>query len=146
MYIYLTTVGPGGMLNTVDINGNDYTYPPSDWITGGAAAGNSYYGQFLDLRDNGATNTIYQGSVLSTPVTIPTSNGNYYLMGMSVQNDNYFWENYNLEGTTTLGIPPVGNYYLTLGSSAAEFTVYWLRTRAYPPDGVMPSVTFGGVA
>ena len=144
MYIYLTTVGPGGMLNGVDINGNDYTFPPSDWLAGGTSAGAVYYGQVLDLRDSGASNTNYQGS-WGNSITVPTSNDNYYLMSMSVQSDDYFWENYNLEGTATSDIPPAGNYYLTLGSNGADFTVYWFRTRAYPPNGVMPSVSFGSV-
>ena len=146
MYIYLTTVGVGGMLNAVDIDGNDYTASPSGWVTSSSSTGRVYYGQVLDLRNNGASNTNYQASWSPTSITVPTSASNYYLMGMSVQSNGYFWENYNLEGTTTTDIPPAGNYYLTLGSDGASFTVYWVRVRAYPPNGVMPSVTFGSVA
>ena len=30
-------------------------------------------------------------------------------------------------------------------TSSSTFSIYWLRTRAYPPNGVMPSVSFGSV-
>jgi len=48
--------------------------------------------------------------------------------------------------TTTL---PTSAYPLgginTQGSQAAPGPFYWLRTRAYPPNGVMPSVSFSSV-
>ena len=31
------------------------------------------------------------------------------------------------------------------GAYTTPLTAVWLRTRAYPPSGVMPSVTFGAV-
>jgi hypothetical protein len=34
-------------------------------------------------------------------------------------------------------------YYST--SPSTSITTYWLRTRAYPPNGVMPSVSFGAI-
>ena len=39
-------------------------------------------------------------------------------------------------------------YYLVIAQAGygAVFTIYWLRTRAYPPNGVMPSASFGSVA
>ena len=43
-----------------------------------------------------------------------------------------------------------GNYWIGIGWEAAggSYSIgvfYWLRTRAYPPNGVMPTVTFGTV-
>jgi len=36
---------------------------------------------------------------------------------------------------------PSGGYQI----NGAPYTIQWLRTRAYPPSGVMPSITFGSV-
>ena len=42
----------------------------------------------------------------------------------------------------------IGDYYLFVGpdSPGASVSFQWLRTRAYPPNGVMPSVSFGSVS
>ena len=40
-----------------------------------------------------------------------------------------------------IGQAPAGS-----SSNTGGYTANWLRTRAYPPNGVMPSVTFGSVA
>ncbi|MCL4380909.1 hypothetical protein M1141_01390, partial [Candidatus Marsarchaeota archaeon] len=37
-------------------------------------------------------------------------------------------------------------YYAVGGAAATSETIQWLRTRAYPPNGVMPTVTFGSVS
>ena len=63
----------------------------------------------------------------------------------------YIYKNEAILNSTTT-VPPEGNYYIVVGaggdllSSKLEFSFNWLRTRAYPPNGVMPSVTFGSVA
>ncbi|MEM3572606.1 MAG: hypothetical protein QW530_02660 [Candidatus Micrarchaeaceae archaeon] len=36
--------------------------------------------------------------------------------------------------------------YIQICTGSANFLVYWTRTRAYPPNGVMPSVSFGSVS
>jgi len=54
------------------------------------------------------------------------------------------WINYQ-QATASYG--PAGTYILwnilTGGAEAGSGTVQWARTRAYPPNGVMPSVYFG---
>ena len=44
------------------------------------------------------------------------------------------------------------NLYIMLGQAGSgnvgdtgSFTASWIRTRAYPPNGVMPAVSFGSV-
>ncbi|MEM3827152.1 MAG: hypothetical protein QXR58_00945, partial [Candidatus Micrarchaeaceae archaeon] len=44
---------------------------------------------------------------------------------------------------TTYSLP--SSYYVFAGSNTGVYW-YWVRTRAYPPNGVMPSVSFGSVA
>jgi len=56
----------------------------------------------------------------------------------------------NYKGPTTpADFDNVGNVNLDIGGQAqdnAAFDVYWIRERAYPPNGVMPSITFESVA
>ena len=61
------------------------------------------------------------------------------------------WINYANEITQTTDIPSSA-LYLGInnnqgdGAAPPTPTLYWVRIRAYPPNGVMPSVTFGSVA
>lgn len=62
------------------------------------------------------------------------------------------WINYVNEITQTAEIPPSGLYYLGINNNQGDGTappiptLYWLRTRTYPPSGVMPSVSIGPVS
>ena len=48
---------------------------------------------------------------------------------------------------STTDAPTITNSYIGLGACGANsITFNWLRLRAYPPNGVMPSVTFGSVS
>ena len=52
----------------------------------------------------------------------------------------------SLQASTTYA-PTIANSYIGLGAwGAGSITFTWVRVRAYPPNGVMPSVTFGSVA
>ena len=58
--------------------------------------------------------------------------------------------NYTSIGSTTTGGTGTTTYFSFLGSDnsgtlSTPMSVSWLRTRAYPPNGVMPSVSFGAV-
>ena len=58
---------------------------------------------------------------------------------------NYVQEVSASDSTVTYGNYYVG--YIDSGGTYQHNTVYqWLRTREYPPNGIMPSVTFGSVA
>ena len=49
--------------------------------------------------------------------------------------------------TETTDVPTYGSAYIVLMTQySTSYTLQWLRTRAYPPNGVMPSVSFGSVA
>ena len=62
-----------------------------------------------------------------------------------------WYNNYNTYITSSNG---AGNLPSTINpsfgiyqqSTSTSVTFQWLRTRAYPPNGVMPSVSFGGVS
>ena len=43
-------------------------------------------------------------------------------------------------------IPSLTSYVYALGSWGAASTIQWLRTHAYPPNGIMPAVIFSGLS
>ena len=54
--------------------------------------------------------------------------------------------NYGDATTETTDVPTYGSAYIVLMTQySTSYTLQWLRTRAYPPNGVMSSVTFGSV-
>jgi len=78
------------------------------------------------------------------PSPIATTNVNAPAV-VSVYN-NILYANYNQVASISGQI--LANGYLTLSANTgynADFVVQWLRTRAYPPNGVMPTVSFGSI-
>jgi hypothetical protein len=71
-------------------------------------------------------NTNYIASIQETP-----SSTNILVNGVSLV-------------TSGTGMPS-GYYYSYLADASASDMMYWLRTRAYPPNGSMPSVSFSAV-
>ena len=59
--------------------------------------------------------------------------------------------NYGDKVVTTNSFTPNSTLYIGFNIAArivpnSELYDQWIRTRAYPPNGVMPSVSFGSVA
>ncbi|MCL5016553.1 MAG: DUF2341 domain-containing protein [Candidatus Parvarchaeota archaeon] len=74
------------------------------------------------------------------------STGQGILSVVSTGSIAYGYSNY-ITYSATSNVAPIGNYYIAIGSGAASgLKVQWLRVRAYPPNGVMPSVSFGSVS
>ncbi len=86
------------------------------------------------------------GSVGSIPYTF--SDDNVYSIDWVSTGEEGAYINYQKEITGKDTTVKIGNYYLFVGpdNSGASISFQWLRTRAYPPNGVMPSVSFGSVA
>ena len=54
--------------------------------------------------------------------------------------------NYVNPTTETSDVPTYANSYIVfIVQGSVTYTAYWIRDRAYPPAGVMPSVSFGAV-
>jgi hypothetical protein len=83
----------------------------------------------LHYTGNDAENTYYIMSEIMLPGGTALLNVNY--VNLITSSSGYF------SGTT-------GNLYI--GDNTGTGTMYWIRTRAYPPNGVMPSVSFGSVS
>ena len=119
----LNYYGSGGVLF---YNQNRYTFGQaisifngSDEIFNSGGSANNYY--FWTATENGgvASYYLYSGSVYGTVVTSVTSGSSYY--------------------SATSG-------HIYLADNGGSAFIQYLRVRAYPPNGVMPSTSFGSVA
>ena len=118
------------------------TYPAP---TGGANTGLGYgTSVYWDINTNANVNYVVAtvGSITAPPSTSVW--GIYWPSTSSAS----FYNNYALLGTATGSLPttalPIEGQMQCAAGQAITGPFYWLRIRAYPPSGVMPSVSFGG--
>jgi len=70
----------------------------------------------------------------------------YSIVWVAVGNEKTYINYINQVSSANTAINSIGNYHVWLGidgNAGNSYSVQWLRTRAYPPNGVMPSVSFG---
>ena len=122
---------------------------------------NMFYGSYTEEVDQpavsdgisgvwtGSTTTI--GGVTASP-SLSTLSSAVYSFSWVATGSQYYAVDYSPATSTDTNVAfssPlyafIGVTYPAEGNAAASLTVQWLRTRAYPPSGVMPSVTFGAV-
>jgi len=91
-------------------------------------------GALLEIENNnGGAPSVIASTNINAPAIVSVYN-------------NILYANYNQVASISGQI--LANGYLTLSANTgynADFVVQWLRTRAYPPNGVMPSVSFGSI-
>ena len=95
----------------------------------------------LEVRTvSGGAASGYQGASITTPGIV---GGSWQATGT----DEAFWNYTTTEIGGSTNQPTIGNAYIDLfiDNNAGSTTFQYIRTRAYPPSGVMPSVTFGAV-
>jgi len=89
---------------------------------------------------------LYQGSS-QLHYTGNDAENTYYIMGETMLSDGTALLNVNYVNLITSSSGyfsgTTGNLYV--GSNGGTGTMYWIRTRAYPPNGVMPTVNFGSL-
>ena len=115
-------------------------------VQNGAGCGPSNYGYLLNY--NGGTANA--GSSPPLPSSYPTTMAaNVFSLGLG-SNNFYFLIGYVSAGSVTGDSSTTPTNPLVLvagGNEASQFpsgtTGYWLRTRGYPPNNVMPSPSFG---
>jgi hypothetical protein len=105
----------------------------------------------LVIEGNAATSVYIStgGTRVSVPFT-DTNNYKIYTYEYPATSASNVLINYNSIGSTTAGGTGTTTYFSFFGSDnsgalTTPMSVLWLRTRAYPPNGVMPSVSFGAV-
>ena len=132
-HIMVLDAAPTSSSGTLDATG---------WILQGhtSATGIQY------TQISGTAQTVYSGNALSVVNTLLSAS-------WTAVNTFESWVNYVNEVNTTNNpytlTPPSGNtiYYIgyDTGDVGGTATYQYMRTRAYPPNGVMPSVSFGSV-
>ena len=137
---YGTSGDNAGISFVVDPSGNQYTLTPH-YVAIGTGGGQFYSGilnQFSTSSDFG-TVSVNSGNYTGSG-SLTTSTGIWSLWATS--SASYGSINYGSPLTVTSNIPPAGSYYIMAGASSGASTVtyQWVRVRAYPPNGVMPSV------
>ena len=129
---------------SVDSSGNPNTASGAfDQV--GSSAGDVYAGS-INQQSNGegsvtaVSGESYSQTGLSSVPSQPYIAGTY-VAGSTA----YATFNYNTVFTQTSSVPATGDYYTWLqeGTGMSNFGIYWLRTRTYPPSGVMPTVGLG---
>jgi len=146
MYINSGMYSDSGIMYVVDVNGNVYTNANyGQWIAIGTATGQAYNGLEGDARSTYALTSFNSGSHSIVAYSYPNAP---LIMGIVVPNsaNGYLYVNEVPVTTNTQNVPPQGNYYITLGGYQSNLNVYYVRVRAYPPSGVMPTVSIGSIA
>jgi hypothetical protein len=134
----------GGLFYSISESGGAYT--ATSWFTSGTATGYSYNGVLSPNPNNQIITSVNGGQYGDgASYTYPPGYGIYGVI--NVNNLAYDTLNYATIVTVPAADTPSGqNYYAELFAVNNNIYAYWLRTRAYPPNGVMPSVTFGSVS
>jgi len=108
---------------------------------------------FSDGRNNAGSYTDFQGNSSAQYYNNVATPSGYNIIGLAYTGSTNTW--YMNYGTVVSSstYSPSGNVYFALGMgiyggnpTTASMFIYWVRVRAYPPNGVMPSVSFGGVS
>ena len=103
---------------------------------------------FSNGRNNVVTYADFQGSSSAQYYNNVASPSNYNIIGLAYTGSTNTWYmNYGAVVSSSTDSPS-GNVYFALGMGvyngnpdAASMSVYWVRIRAYPPNGVMPTVS-----
>ena len=148
-----------------------YSYPDSSALGidtdyevgfgyGGFSSSSHFYENGNSVSNFGGSNSglyviAYSGgnqAVVAGPIIIGTPKVNVYYKSYFAFGPNGVlqsgWDNSYLSATdTTYSLSQVTQVFVWQSGVGSPHTVTnWFRVRAYPPNGVMPSVSFGGVA
>ncbi len=141
------TINERGLIGISTVNNGE-----PNWDNGGSS-GDTIAG--WSAGKNGVPDIIQSETVLNGAYSylnsIPSnSNWNIYSVSLSSSSGITTSVNYGDASSTTSDNPSAPLYinlgvYNTGGGSSFDQQYQWIRIRAYPPDGIMPSVTFGPV-
>ena len=151
--IYLNPI-PSSLSSTTtiwELYGNYYdgTNAGQDIGTAGGSPINTNGYSFVE--GDSPTNLIYEGNQFDTGYD-DTNVNKIYGMVMASSTSLTMTINYNPIFTATTATAEAPTYFDIAPSNnggsdpSTGIYVYWIRTRSYPPNGVMPSVSFGSVA
>ena len=135
----------------------DYAYyetadsTPDGWQFGAYSSGTANYGGLTDGGDgeyyalNNAYTSVTATSLVGSKFIESVSNDAGTIVASWQVVGGTAYTSPSFSSTTSAPITIGGRWSrLTTDNTMAAY-IYWLRTRAYPPNGVMPSVSFGAV-
>ncbi len=125
----------------VQTSDSDTTYNINNSLLSRVYLSSSGSQSLVDSYQNPATSYTYKSYSLSW------QNKTFFILGMSIFSNNTFFGYFNYNKITpTLQGPTYGPFTQYPGVYSWRYSTilsYWYRIRAYPPNGVMPSVSFG---
>jgi len=98
---------------------------------------------------NGNIGSTVNGNITANTNGIPTTFTGPYIQSLGWNGSTlYWWADYTNEYTEGTSLSSSSPYYLQISAwpSGVPAVIQWVRTRAFPPNGVMPSVSFGGLS
>ena len=167
-------LGSGGTGAFAYYNVNTLPHSNYIFETSTASDGSDYAGIYsLADTDTASNNAIGVETQYGTDyvslnwVSSGTITGPYDIQGSQTSAWRYFWMTATTSGSTYIGASApqlystsggysitssanpyssiTSNVYLVIWQGGGYWLINWLRVRAYPPNGVMPSVSFGSV-
>ncbi len=146
-FVYNTAISPDSIVETYSTgkrtNGpTDLgAYPSnSESVTGFAGVANTWgwgYGTISGGYGN-----------IGNPFDISSGSGVASIYWIGTGDEGVGWNYDFVSSTYSITIP--SSIYLSIGMGnncgSSDLVYYWLRTRTYPPNGVMPPVSFGSVS
>jgi len=155
------TISNGATLNNANITSTNEYYPQIfDAYVRSTSSGAK--GEQIDYLMNGQNNAFNNnqpywghgniGSEVNGAYTVNANPPDYtgsYIQSLGWSGSTlYWWSNYTKEYTEGTSLSSSSPYYLQIRAwpSGDPAVIQWVRTRAFPPGGVMPSVSFGGVS
>ncbi|MEM4115251.1 MAG: DUF2341 domain-containing protein [Saccharolobus sp.] len=108
--------------------------------------------QGTELSPTEIVATCQIGTAYSIPTGVNPVDGNYHIWGLEWLSGiaGFWYDNYSAVTTITSDIPTDTTYltlsyyaYASLQGTPTALKFLWTRTRAYPPNGVMPSISVG---
>jgi hypothetical protein len=157
MEYFNTQVYPGGVIFDIDDTSSSYGILNAYWAT---SAPNSIGGNKINFYTGSPGVEAGGGKISSTHYSLGASNGSSYatatagmasvpnIISNSWQSSNYASASFNYANNVSISnaLPKLGFSYPVILNSASYIqigTCQWARIRTYPPNGVMPSVSFG---
>ena len=152
------TISNGATINNANITSTNEYYPQifDAYVTSTSSCAKGEQIDYLMNGQNLALNNNQPywghgniGSEVNGAYTVNTNPPDYtgsYIQSLGWSGGTlYWWSNYTNEYTEGTSLSSSSPYYLQIRGwpSGYPAVIQWARTRIYPPNGVMPSVSFG---
>jgi hypothetical protein len=147
-FVYNTPISPDSIIETYSA-GKRTAGPTDVGLYTGSSGSSAGYAGVADTWGWGYGGIDYGYANIGNPFDISYGSGVASIYWIGTGDEGVGW-NYNFVTSTNPSVTISSSVYLSIGMGnscpGSDLIYYWLRTRAYPPNGVMPSVNFGSAA